>query len=87
MRFAHARDWPAAVARSRFHPMEESRFANPHVVTPDGLVAFFGSMGWISTLDDGERRALLDDVRSRLSASEYRLPFETLVYRSRLPFG
>lgn len=84
MRFPHARDWPRAFEPSMFEPLEELRFANPQSIDPDGLVAFFGSMGWIGALPDEERRALLGEVRSRLTASGYRLPFETYVYRTRL---
>jgi hypothetical protein len=53
-------------------------------VDPDGLVAFFGSMSWIDALPEDDGRALLADVSSRLTANEYRLPFETDVYWTRL---
>jgi SAM-dependent methyltransferase len=82
-RFAYAQDWPRAFEQSMFEPLQESRFANPHVVDPDGLVAFFGSMGWIDTLPEEERTSLLDQVRSRLTAGAYRMPFETDVHRTR----
>jgi SAM-dependent methyltransferase len=85
MRFPHARDWPRAFERSVFDPLQELRFANPHVVDPDGLVAFFGSMGWISALPDEERLPLLAQVRSRLTADGYRLPFETGAHWTRRP--
>ena len=49
-----------------------------------GLVAFFGSMGWIGGLPDEERLTLLAQVKSRLTASSYRLPFETHVHWTRL---
>jgi SAM-dependent methyltransferase len=83
-RFPHARDWPSAFAHSVFEPLDESQFTNLHTVDRDGLIAFFGSMGWIGALPEEERRTLLDDVRSRLTADEYRLPFETHVYSTRL---
>ena len=83
-RFGHARDWPQAFAQSAFDPLQESRFPNPQAVSSEELVAFFGSMGWIGALPDEERLALLGDVRSRLTANEYRLPFETHVYSTRL---
>ena len=44
----------------------------------------FGSMGWIGTLPDEQRLTLLTQVRSRLTASRYRLPFETRVHWTRL---
>ena len=94
-RLPHARDWPRAFERSMFEALEETRFANPLAVDRDGLVAFFGSMGWIGGLPDEERLALLSQIKSRLTAREYRLPFETHVHcttlrrltRGRLPDG
>jgi SAM-dependent methyltransferase len=83
-RFAYARDWPDAFGHSMFDPLEDVRFANPHTVDPDGLVAFLGSMGWIAALPDAERRTLLAQVRARLTAGGYRLPFETHVHWTRL---
>jgi SAM-dependent methyltransferase len=84
-RMPHARDWPDAFARSTFEPLDEATFANPHRVDRDGLVAYFGSMGWISTLPERERTELLDEVRSRLTADDYVLPFETHVHWTRRP--
>jgi SAM-dependent methyltransferase len=83
-RLPHAREWPRAFERSVFEPLQESRFANSQAVGRDGLVAFFGSMGWIGALADEERLTLLAQVRSRLTASGYRLPFETHVHWTRL---
>jgi SAM-dependent methyltransferase len=83
-RFAYARDWQRAFASSVFEPLQETRYPNPQTVDRDGLVAFFGSMGWIGALPDEERTTLLDDVRSQLSADEYRLPFETHVHSTQL---
>ena len=83
-RFPHARDWPRAFEHSMFDPLRELRFANPHTVDPDGLMAFFGSMGWIGALPDEERLTLLAEVRSRLTARRYRLPYETHVHWTRL---
>jgi SAM-dependent methyltransferase len=83
-RFPYARDWPRAFAQSVFEPLQESQFANPQTIDRDGLVAFFGSMGWIGALPDEERLTLLDEVRSRLTADVYRLPFETHVHWTRL---
>lgn len=83
-RFAHARDWPSAVEDSAFEPLSETHLPNTHIVDRDGLVAFFGSMGWISSLADDERDDLLDRVRSALIATEYEMRFETYVYSTRL---
>jgi hypothetical protein len=60
------------------------RFPNTQVVDRDGLVAFFGSMGWIGSLPDDDRSHLLDELRSQLTAAEYRMPFETYLYRTQL---
>jgi SAM-dependent methyltransferase len=70
-RLPHAREWPHAFERSVLEPLQESRFANPQAVDPDGLVAFFGSMGWIGALADDERLTLLGEVRSQLTACGY----------------
>jgi SAM-dependent methyltransferase len=83
-RFPHARDWRRAFAHSVFEPLQESQFANVHTVDRDGLVAFFGSMGWIGGLQEEERQSVLDEVRARLTAVEHRLPFVTHVHSTRL---
>ena len=79
-----ADDWRAAFAPSAFEELQEVRVLNPQTVRPEELVAFFGSMGWIATLPDEQRLPLLNEVRSLLTATEYRLPWETSVYRTRL---
>jgi SAM-dependent methyltransferase len=83
-RLPHARDWPNALANSAFEPAREVRFPNTQVIDRDGLVAFFGSMGWIGALPDDDRSQLLNQLRSLLTASEYRMPFETYVYCTQL---
>jgi SAM-dependent methyltransferase len=75
--------WRVAFAQSAFGELQETRMPNPQTVDPEGLVSFLGSMGWISGLPD-EGRLLLDEVRSLLTAAEYRLPWETHVHRTRL---
>ena len=54
------------------------------MVDGEGLVAFFRSMGWISSLPGNTRSELLDKVRSQLTAAEYGMPFETYVYATQL---
>lgn len=83
-RAPHARDWPQAFVHSAFEPLQESQWANARTVDRDGLIAFFASMGWIGGLPDDERLTLLREVGSRLTAAEYRLPFETHVHSTRL---
>ena len=84
-RFPYARDWPRAFSTSAFEPLRESQIPNAQRVDRDGLVAFFGSMGWIAALPEEELQVLRDEMRSRLTADEYRLPFETHVHWTRLP--
>jgi hypothetical protein len=79
-----ADDWRPAFAASAFEELQEVRLPNPQTVRPEELVAFFGSMGWIATLPDEQRLPLLNEVRSLLTATEYRLPWETSLYRTRL---
>jgi SAM-dependent methyltransferase len=83
-RFPYARDWPRSFEDSRFAPLREIELANVQTVDPDGLVAFFASMGWVGDLPDEQKRALLDQIRAGLAAGEYRLPFETHVHWTRL---
>jgi SAM-dependent methyltransferase len=83
-RFPHARDWPRAFDDSAFEPLQEMHLPNTHIVDRDGLVAFFGSMGWISSLSEDDRMGLLDQVRSALIAADYEMRFETYVYSTRL---
>ena len=63
---------------------KESRSANSQAVDRDGLVAFFGSMGWIGGLPYEERLALLTQIRERPTAWDYRLRFETHIHWTRL---
>jgi SAM-dependent methyltransferase len=83
----HARDWPRAFEGSAFEPLREVRLPNTHIVDRNGLVAYFGSMGWISSLSEHERSDLLERVRSALVATDYELHFETYVYSTRLRRG
>jgi hypothetical protein len=67
-----------------FEEIREVRLANPQIVGPDELVAFFGSMGWIAELPDLERLALLGELRSLLTADEYTRSWETRAYWTRV---
>jgi SAM-dependent methyltransferase len=77
-------DWRVAFEQSAFEALREARVPNPQAVDAAGLVAFFASMGWIDGLPDEDRLPLLDQVRSLLTATEYRQPWETHVYWTRL---
>jgi ubiquinone/menaquinone biosynthesis C-methylase UbiE len=78
-------EWRLALAQSPFRELEETRLSNPQTLDRDGLVAFFASMGWIADLPDDDRLPLLDELRSLLSAGEYRRRWETHLYWTRLP--
>lgn len=76
--------WNLPFAEQAFNQIREARLANPQTVDPQGLVAFFGSMGWIADLPDEERRPLVDAMRSHVTAAEYVLPWQTRVQWTRL---
>ena len=75
--------WQPNVADSPFGRFEAAAFANPQSVDREGLVAFYASMGWLADLPDDARLPLLNEVRSRLTASEYRRVWETHVHWAR----
>lgn len=78
-------DWRLTFADSPFEDeLQDARLPNLQTVDRDGLVAFFASMGWIDNLPDADRLPLLDEVRSLLTSAEYRCPWETHVYWTRL---
>ena len=77
-------EWALALAESPFEPLQSARLPNPQTLDREGMVAFFASMGWLADLPDSERLRLLDKVRSLLTADEYRRPWETYVYWTRL---
>jgi SAM-dependent methyltransferase len=77
-------EWRLAFADSPFEELQEAPLPNPQTLDRDGLVAFLASMGWIADLPDVDRLPLLDRIRSLLGADEYRRPWETHVYRTRL---
>jgi SAM-dependent methyltransferase len=76
--------WNLPVAERTFNQVREVRLANPQTVDPQGLVAFFGSMGWIADLPDEERQPLVDAMRSHFTAAEYVLPWQARVQWTRL---
>lgn len=76
--------WNLPFAKGSFNQIREARLANPQTIDPQGLVAYFGSMGWIANLPDEQRKPLVDAMRSRLTAAEYVLPWQTRVQWTRL---
>jgi SAM-dependent methyltransferase len=73
-------DWRPAVDDSPFESFRATVLPNPQTLDRDGLVAFFASMGWLADLPDDERLPLLAEVRSLLTAAEYRRLWETHVH-------
>jgi SAM-dependent methyltransferase len=76
--------WLPAVAESPFEPFTATVLPNPQTLDRDGLVAFYASMGWLADLPDEERLPLLSEVRSRLTAREYRRLWESHVHWTQL---
>jgi SAM-dependent methyltransferase len=76
--------WRHALAESRFEELRELRLANPQTLDRDALVAFLASMGWVADLPEARRQSLLDAVRPLLTAAEYRRPWETRLFWTRL---
>lgn len=76
--------WRPAAADPLLAPFEATMFANPQVVDRDGIVAFYASMGWLADLPDDDRLPLLQEVRSLLTAPQYRRLWETHVHWARL---
>lgn len=77
-------DWHQTFAGTPFGELQEVRLPNLQTVDRDGLVAFFASMGWVASLPDADRDSLLDEMRSLLPSADYRVPWETFVYWTRL---
>ena len=77
-------EWRRAFSESLFEELQETRLPNPQALDRDGLVAFLASMGWIADLRHEHRLPLLAEVRSLLTAREYRRPWETHVHWTRL---
>jgi SAM-dependent methyltransferase len=78
-------EWP--LPGSLFERLQRLRLRNPQTLDRDGLVAFFASMGWFADLPDDRRLPLVEEVRSLLTASEYRRQWETHVYVTRRAAG
>ncbi len=78
------RAWQLSFAQATFDTIREAELANPQTVDPEGLVAFFGSMGWVASLREEDRQPLLDRMRSQLAATEYVLPWHTRAQWARL---
>ena len=78
------RAWNLPFAERTFNQIREVRLENPQTVDPQGLVAYFGSMGWVANLPDERRQPLVDAMTSHLTAAEYVLPWQTRVQWTRL---
>jgi SAM-dependent methyltransferase len=69
----------------QFSPFAHARFANPQVLDRDALVAYYASMGWLADLPDPQRLPLLEEVRTRLTADQYRRVWWADVYWAHAP--
>jgi SAM-dependent methyltransferase len=79
--------WRQGFAGSRFEELREARVRHTQMLDREGMVAFLASMGWIADLSDDERLPLLDDVGSLLTNHQYRRPWETRLFWTRLKDG
>jgi SAM-dependent methyltransferase len=77
-------DWSRNFGRAGFEPYEHTTAPNPQTLDRDGLVAYYASMGWLADLPDDQRLALLAEVRSLLTSSEYEREWTTHIYWTRL---
>jgi hypothetical protein len=76
--------WQPTVAESPFEAFRATAIPNPQIVGPDGLIAFYATMGWLADLPDAERLPLLADVRARLDGESYSREWETHVHWAHL---
>jgi hypothetical protein len=73
--------WREALAASpHFGPLREERFANEQVVDADGLADRVGSISFVASLGDGERAALLDEVRGLAAGGVVTLRYDVELY-------
>ena len=77
-------EWRRPFEASPFEEFQETTLQHVQMLDRDGLVAFLASMGWIGDLPDEERKPLLEGVRSRLGAVEYRRVWETRIHTTLL---
>jgi SAM-dependent methyltransferase len=76
--------WQTPFPASPFDELREVRLVHVQTLDRGGLLAFYESMSWVGELPEGERQALLDRVGSLLGADEYRRPWETRLFWTRL---
>jgi SAM-dependent methyltransferase len=77
--------WREAFAGSPFGGLAEAAFPNQLELDPDGVVEHMESWSVIAGLPEGERRELVEELRSLLEAGTvYTRRFETRVYWARL---
>jgi SAM-dependent methyltransferase len=77
-------EWRRAFSESDFGEFNEARLDHVQVLDRDGLIAFFGSMGWIFDLPVPERQELVSELRALLPAEQYRRPWRAHVHWARL---
>lgn len=76
--------WRGAFDGSRFGPLHAAQIENSQRLDREDLIAFIGSLRWVSMLEEGERERLLAFAREELDADEYLRPWRTDVYWTRL---
>ena len=79
----HADDLRESFAGTPFEELRETTFVNPQTLDPDGLVAYYASMGWLAELPDDERLPLLREVASRLQRETHTRVWQTRIYWTR----
>jgi SAM-dependent methyltransferase len=53
--------------RAGFGPLHEETFHHRQVLSPEGVVARFASVSHVAVLDEGDREAVLDEIRDLLA--------------------
>jgi len=77
-------EWRIPFASWPFTPLQESVLSHTQTLDREGLVAFYASMGWLADLPDSQRLPALEEIRSRLTATEYRRSWHTHIYWTHL---
>jgi ubiquinone/menaquinone biosynthesis C-methylase UbiE len=77
-------EWKRAFEGAPFEELREARFANEVELDHEGLLANVSSQSFVAVLAEGERKAVLDELRCRIANGAYRVRFRTDVYWTRL---
>jgi SAM-dependent methyltransferase len=77
-------EWREPFTPAPFEELESEQFQHVQTLDREGMIAHLLSMSWIASLPNDEKDALIADVRPLLGADDYRRPFRTDVYWTRL---